>query len=67
MRAAARSACSRPASARCSPGARPGRILPVDGVWPWRTRITVVTIGAALARFGGAGDEVRVAMGQVST
>ncbi len=36
----------RPARDPCRPGggpcARPGRVVPVDGVWPWRTSRTVV-------------------------
>src|SRR5882672_8914468 len=34
IRAAAASACCRPLSARCRPGAWPGRTTPVVGVWP---------------------------------
>ena len=45
MRSAARCACSTPASARCSPGARPGSSLPVVGVCPWRTSSTRVAFG----------------------
>src|SRR4051812_10854601 len=37
-RSAAAWACSRPPSARCSPGARPGSTDPVVGVWPCRTK-----------------------------
>src|SRR3954463_3032442 len=51
MRAAAAAACSRPASDRWSPGARPGRIVPVVAVWPWRTKSTKV---------GGVGLRERV-------
>ena len=50
MRSATRSACSRPLSARCRPGARPGRTLPVVGVCPWRTSSTSVGGGGAVAR-----------------
>ena len=52
---------ARPARGRrrrgAGPGARPGRTLPVVGVWPWRTRRTVVTVGAAFRgrRAGGRG------------
>ena len=34
MRAAVRSACCWPVSARWRPGARPGSTLPVELVWP---------------------------------
>src|ERR1700722_19964712 len=37
IRPATTSAWARPFSARCSPAALPGRILPVVGVAPWRT------------------------------
>ena len=47
MRSAAALACCSPASARCRPGARPGRILPVVGVKPWRTNRNNVDDGGA--------------------
>src|SRR5438094_686383 len=48
------SATALPASARCSPGARPGSTLPVVGVWPWRTSSTRVDGGSlGLARRRG--------------
>src|SRR5437773_1348233 len=42
MRRAAASACRRPSSERCRPGARPGSLMPVVGVAPWRTSSTNV-------------------------
>src|SRR5690606_22244932 len=42
MRSATASACSRPRSERCRPGARPGSTWPVVGVCPWRTSSTSV-------------------------
>src|SRR5581483_931512 len=53
MRAATASAWATPVSARCSPGARPGRTLPVVGVWPCRTYRTRVGGGG----FGRRGME----------
>src|SRR5882672_4944850 len=50
-RPATPAACSRPASDRCSPGARPGRLVPVVAVCPWRTKSTSV---------GGVGLRERV-------
>src|SRR5438105_11401709 len=60
MRSATAVACSLPASARWSPGARPGRTLPVVGVLPWRTRRTSVG-GGGLGRLGMNGDQPSVA------
>src|SRR5438309_10780870 len=54
MRSATASAWALPVSARCRPGARPGRSLPVVGVLPWRTRSTSVGGGG----FGRLGMEV---------
>src|SRR2546421_4815439 len=45
MRSATAAACFRPSSERWSPFARPGRSLPVVGVWPWRTSRTRVGLG----------------------
>src|ERR1700691_2346315 len=53
MRSAAAPACSCPLSARCSPAAWPGSILPVVGVTPWRTSRTTVAGGAWRPRRGG--------------
>ena len=55
MRAAAASACARPASARWSPLARPGSTWPVVGVTPWRTSRTIVG-GGGLGRAVGMRD-----------
>src|ERR1700733_13730958 len=52
MRLAAAPACSCPLSARCSPAAWPGSILPVVGVAPWRTSNTTVAGGALRLRRG---------------
>src|SRR3954471_16192445 len=52
MRAATAAACSWPLSARCSPGARPGSVVPVVGVWPWRTSRTTVGFGGAFGAIG---------------
>jgi uracil-DNA glycosylase len=45
MRSAVASACARPSSERCNPGARPGRTDPVVGVRPWRTRSATACAG----------------------
>src|SRR3984957_12012763 len=58
IRAATPSAWTRPFSARCRPAARPGSILPVVGVAPWRTSRMRVEAGPwrlARDREGGAG------------
>src|SRR4051812_41108530 len=60
MRPAAPSACSRPASDRCSPGARPGRMVPVVAVWPWRTNSTSVAGVGLRERVEGRVDARRV-------
>ena len=52
IRSATASAWARPSSDRWRPGARPGRTLPVVGVFPWRTRRT--TVGRSEC-FGSAG------------
>lgn len=52
MRSAAASACVRPSSLRCSPGARPGSTAPVVGVRPCRTNSTWVGFTAPLAMIG---------------
>ena len=54
MRAAATSAWARPVSARFRPLARPGSVVPVEGVWPWRTSRTVVAEGGAVGAAGPA-------------
>ena len=42
------------------PGARPGRIVPVVGVWPWRTRSTSVGGGGLRERVEGRVEARRV-------
>ena len=53
IRAAAASAWLGPSSARCRPGARPGSVVPVVGVWPWRTSSTRVGCGGGLGSVVG--------------
>src|SRR5450631_4361586 len=60
IRAATASAWARPFAARCRPPALPGRILPVVGVAPCRTRRTRVGAGAFRA---GRVDERRADAG----
>src|ERR1700679_92670 len=50
IRSATALAWVRPFSARCRPGARPGSILPVVGVVPWRTSRIRVAAGALALR-----------------
>src|ERR1700753_3180757 len=50
MRSAAAAAWACPFSARWRPGARPGSILPVVGVTPWRTSRTTVAAGVLWPR-----------------
>ena len=63
MRSAAAAACACPFSARCRPAACPGRILPVVGVTPWRTRRTTVAGGALRPRRAGGRAEAERAVG----
>src|SRR5579862_2512929 len=60
MRSAAASACARPASERCRPGARPGRTLPVVAVRPCRTRSA--TAGAGEVRGATSGHRTLIAV-----
>ena len=50
MRWPARTAWSVPLLERWRPGARPGSLRPVVGVWPCRTRSTSVGFACVLAR-----------------
>src|SRR4051794_24517074 len=59
MRAATAAACSVPFSARCSPGARPGSVVPVVGVWPCRTSRTTVGGGGFFGVRGAIGATYR--------
>src|SRR6516165_624635 len=62
MRSATACACALPASARCRPGVRPGRTLPVVGVVPWRTN-SINVGGGGLGREGmGSERTYRVAV-----